>query len=203
MNNPNVKFISKEKLLNSPEIYHKVNSSKTADEGCNNKWKQSLFQLFFEITKKDNDNLSFLQPPGKFRYQCPPYFCNIFILTANYYTSDKITYNKNRNVIKYYDSSSIQDVEFFFAQIIHAGISDFPSAQQMRILQIRSILLKLCTLSTRSNLPYIMKMKHIDFKKLAKELFLYILDENKESIDFDNLKVFKSIDDFDTKLNLW
>lgn len=39
MNNPNVKFISKEKLLNSPEIYHKVNSSKTADEGCNNKWK--------------------------------------------------------------------------------------------------------------------------------------------------------------------
>ena len=41
------------------------------------------------------------------------------------------------------------------------------------------------------------------FKKLAKELFLYILDENKESIDFDNLKVFKSIDDFDTKLNLW
>ena len=64
MNNPNVKFISKEKLLNSPEIYHKVNSSKTADEGCNNKWKQSLFQLFFEITKKDNDNLSFLQPPG-------------------------------------------------------------------------------------------------------------------------------------------
>ena len=36
MNNPNVKFISKEKLLNSPEIYHKVNSSKTADEGCNN-----------------------------------------------------------------------------------------------------------------------------------------------------------------------
>ena len=94
MNNPNVKFISKEKLLNSPEIYHKVNSSKTAGEGCNNKWKQSLFQLFFEITKKDNDNLSFLQPPGKFRYQCPPYFCNIFILTANYYTSDKITYNK-------------------------------------------------------------------------------------------------------------
>mgnify|MGYP001059202157 FL=1 len=62
MNNPNVKFISKEKLLNSPEIYHKVNSSKTADEGCNNKWKQSLFQLFFVITKKDNDNLSFLQP---------------------------------------------------------------------------------------------------------------------------------------------
>lgn len=114
MNNPNVKFISKEKLLNSPEIYHKVNSSKTADEGCNNKWKQSLFQLFFEITKKDNDNLSFLQPPGKFRYQCPPYFCNIFILTANYYTSDKITYNKIRNVLKYYDSSSIQDVEFFF-----------------------------------------------------------------------------------------
>lgn len=52
-------------------------------------------------------------------------------------------------------------------------------------------------------MPYIMKMKHIDFKKLAKELFLYILDENKESIDFDNLKVFKSIDDFDTKLNLW
>ena len=48
-----------------------------------------------------------------------------------------------------------------------------------------------------------MKMKHIDFKKLAQELFLYILDENKESIDFDNLKVFKSIDDFDTKLNLW
>ena len=82
MNNPNVKFISKEKLLNSPEIYHKVNSSKTADEGCNNKWKQSLFQLFFEITKKDNDNLSFLQPPGKFRYQCPPYFCNIFINTS-------------------------------------------------------------------------------------------------------------------------
>ena len=39
--------------------------------------------------------------------------------------------------------------------------------------------------------------------ELAKELFLYILDENKESIDFDNLKVFKSIDDFDTKLNLW
>ena len=62
MNNPNVKFISKEKLLNSPEIYHKVNSSKTADEGCNNKWKQSLFQLFFEITKKDNDNLSFYSP---------------------------------------------------------------------------------------------------------------------------------------------
>lgn len=145
----------------------------------------------------------FYSPPGKFRYQCPPYFCNIFILTANYYTSDKITYNKIRNVLKYYDSSSIQDVEFFFAQIIHAGISDFPSAQQMRILQIRSILLKLCTLSTRNNLPYIMKMKHIDFKKLAKELFLYILDENKESIDFDNLKVFKSIDDFDTKLNLW
>lgn len=48
-----------------------------------------------------------------------------------------------------------------------------------------------------------MKMKHIDFNKLTKELFLYILDENKESIDFDNLKVFKSIDDFDTKLNLW
>ena len=48
-----------------------------------------------------------------------------------------------------------------------------------------------------------MKMKHINFKKLIKKLFLYILDENKESIDFDNLKVFKSIDDFDTKLNLW
>ena len=53
-----------------------------------------------------------------------------------------------------------------------------------------------------------MKMKHIDFKKLTKELFLYILDENKEFIDFDNLKVFKSIDDksiddFDAKLNLW
>lgn len=88
------------------------------------------------------------------------------------------------------------------------GISDFPLAQQMLILQIRSILLKLCTLSARNNLPYIMKMKHIDFKKLIKELFLYILDENKEFIGFDNLKVFKSIDDksiddFDAKLNLW
>lgn len=74
MNNPNVKFISKEKLLNSPEIYHKVNSSKTADEGCNNKWKQSLFQLFFEITKKDNDNLSFLQPPWKIPLSMPTIF---------------------------------------------------------------------------------------------------------------------------------
>ncbi|MCI9083326.1 MAG: hypothetical protein HFI70_13800 [Lachnospiraceae bacterium] len=79
------KTMKKEKLFNHPNI-HKSSSTR---------WSEGLFDNLCEAVY---ENKTYFKSPDNGHYQCPEFFCNIFIRIASFYKTDD--YNTIRNIIK-------------------------------------------------------------------------------------------------------
>jgi len=162
------KFIYRENLLKDTRILTTIS-------------EKSAKTLFDYLSLAAYSDKSYLRQAEKGTYLCPPYFCNVFIVIANYYDSD--TYLRIRKILRNYSSASFQDVGALFLLIANFDTTILPSKQQERIRIVYGILMKLSYLEiTKPTKSISLKNYKDENRTIKQELLSYVLDETQNTI---------------------